>query len=165
MIETSRLILRCGFIDDVVDVMEFRNSEFVLKYNCMNIASESQVFIEISNSLVLYEKELNKVIGIVSIHQDDLRYGIKSMCLSYYLNEKYTCKGYMSEALQAIINQLFDMDCEVISARVFADNEASKALLKKLGFNHEGTLKYAVKGYGDVIHDDCLFSIVKEEKR
>ena len=165
MIETKRLILRPGIMDDVLDVLEFRNTDFVLKYNCMNKTDEQGVFQEISHSLVLYEKELKKVIGIISIHQDDLRYGIKSMCLSYYLGEKYSRQYYMSEALSIIIDELFSLGCVVVSARVFAGNKASIALLKKLNFVHEGTLKYAVKGYQGIIHDDCLFSKMKEELR
>ena len=163
MIETKRLVLRVGNMNDISDVMEFRNTDFVLKYNCMNIANEQEVFQEISNSFVLYEKELKKVIGILSIHQDDLRYGVKSMCLSYYMNEKYTRKYYMSEAIDKITSELFKLGCDVISARVFLENDASIGLLKKLGFNHEGTLKHAVKGYKGIIHDDCLFSKVKEK--
>lgn len=162
MIETKRLILRPGMINDIKDVMEFRNTDFVLKYNCMNLASEQEVFQEISKSFVLYEKKLKKVIGILSIHQDDLRYGVKSMCLSYYMNEKYTRKYYMSEAIDKVMDELFKLGCDVVSARVFIENDASKGLLKKLGFKHEGTLKHAVRGYKGIIHDDCLFSKVKE---
>ena len=53
MIETKRLVLRVGNMNDISDVMEFRNTNFVLKYNCMNIANEKEVFQEISNSFVL----------------------------------------------------------------------------------------------------------------
>ena len=130
----------------------------------MNQANEEQVFKEISQSLVLYEKELKKVIGIISIHRDDLRYGVKSMCLSYYLSETYTRQYYMSEALDRITNDLFTLGCDVVTARVFADNKASIGLLKKLGFSHEGTLKHAVKGYKGIIYDDCLFAKLKENK-
>ena len=165
MLETKRLFLRVGDLGDVSDVLEFRNSDFVLKYNCLNIADENSVLKEIMNSLVLYEKELNKVIGIVSIHEDDLRYGVKSMCISYYMNEIYTRKYYMFEALSILIDRLFECGCEVVSARVFAPNEASKHLLAKLGFSHEGTLKHAIKGYGNIIYDDCLFSKVRGEIR
>ena len=164
MIETKRLLLRPGNMNDVDDVLEFRNTDFVLKYNCLNIADKDDVLKEISNSLVLYEKELNKVIGIISIHQDDLRYGVKSMCISYYMNEIYTRKHYMYEALSVLVKQLFNVGCDVVSARVFAPNHASRGLLNKLGFHHEGTLKYAVKGYGNIIYDDCLFSKMKEDK-
>ena len=158
MIETKRLVIRKGEICDVKDVMEFRNTDFVLKYNCMNIVDEKQVFQEISNSLVLYEKSLKKVIGIISIENDYLRYGVKSQCLSYYMNECFCQKGYMSEALDKVVHVLFDLGCDIVSARVFVENEASTQLLKKLNFKHEGTLQYAVKGYDGMIHDDQLFS-------
>ena len=69
----------------------------------------------------------------------------------------------MYEALHTIIQELLKEN-DIISARVFVGNDASKKLLEKLGFTHEGTLRHAVKGYQDIIFDDQLFSITKENK-
>lgn len=165
MFETKRLIIRHGKSEDVQDVLSFRNSEFVLKYNAMTVSNEEMVLKEIESSLVLYEKHLQKVIGIISIEEDALRYGIKSRCLSYYMNESYTKQGYMYEALSTVILELFEIGCDIISARVFVGNDASKRLLEKLGFIHEGTLRHAVRGYKGIVYDDQLFSLKKENKQ
>jgi len=49
----------------------------------------------------------------------------------------------------------------LISARIFADHIASYKLLNRLGFKHEGPLRYAFKN--QKIHDDMLLSLLKTE--
>ncbi|MGN1343529.1 MAG: GNAT family N-acetyltransferase, partial [Traorella sp.] len=158
MLETTRLIIRKCSKEDVLNVLEFRNSEFVLKYNAMEKTNQENCIKEIMNDYALYEKENQKVIGIIEFFNDEIRYRIKSICISYYLNEKYAHQGYMYEALQAVIQDLFEQDYEVISARVFVPNIASTQLLYKLGFTREGIISHAVKGYQDIIYDDQLFT-------
>ena len=160
MLETNRLIIRKGCQEDVADVLEFRNSEFVLRYNAMEIADQESCTREIMNAYVLYEKEIKKVIGILECSPDELRYRIKSTCLSYYLSETYARQGYMQEALQKVIEDLFNQDYEVISARVFVPNVASTQLLLKLGFKREGILSHSVKGYRGRIFDDQIFTLL-----
>ena len=38
-----------------------------------------------------------------------MQYQVKSVCLSYYLGEAYTHKGYMSEAMIGMMNYLFNI--------------------------------------------------------
>ena len=54
-------------------------------------------------------KENNKVIGTIAFEENNLRYQVKSVCLSYYLGEAYTHKGYMSEAMIGMMNYLFNI--------------------------------------------------------
>ena len=87
-----------------------------------------------------------------------------SLCLSYYLAQAHAGKGYMTEALEAVLAYLFrERKPDVISARALSVNAASIGLLEKLGFVREGCLRRGVRGYGDVLHDDVLFSILKED--
>lgn len=163
MLETERLILRNGKQEDIHDFLRIRNSAFVLKYNAMEICDEEQLFKEISDNFVLERKIDHKIIGFIGIEKDMLRYGVTSACISYYLDEKEAKHGYMSEALKSMLSYLFEQDIEIVGARVFVGNDASVSLLKKLGFTHEGTLRHAVQGYGGIIYDDQLFSLLKEE--
>lgn len=161
--ETKRLIIRRGCISDVFDVMKFRNSAFVLKYNAMDIFNHNQLARELELSWVMELKDTHQVIGVLDASEDSLRYRVKSKSISYYMNEDFTQQGYMSEALIAFIRMLFQNGCELISARVLKGNVASERLLKKLHFVHEGTLRYAVKGFQDIIYNDSLFSITQTE--
>jgi len=165
--ETNRLILRGPCTADAQSIMEIRNSEFVLRYNAMCPYSlertAQQLERDRESMLVLERKEDGKVIGAVFVSADGLRYQVNACDLAYYLAEEESRKGYMSEALTALIDQLFADGAEVVSARSFRENTASRALLQKLGFAYEGCLRKAVRGYQEMVYDDCFYSITKEE--
>ncbi len=169
-LETQRLILRTVTLDDVDDMVEMQNDEVVLKYNCMkpmDIEEMRNFILTLQTDekhIVLHHKEEKKVIGFIDLSPDSLRYGVKSLTLSFYLNTNYTSKGYMSEALRNVINHAFQtLQLDVVSARAFLPNLTSNRLLIRLGFTHEGTLRQAIQGYRGVIYDDCLYSMTKDD--
>ena len=167
---TERLILRNAEINDVTTIHKLMNSEFIMKYNVMEQISIEEVEnvvmrnMKDRNTFYIVLPSTNEVIGVITLAKDSLRYGVNSLMLEYYLDEPYTRQGYMSEALNYLMNYAFDiLKVELISARAFKDNIASCTLLKKLGFTHEGTLRRCVKAHGGIIYDDMIFSITKEE--
>lgn len=169
-LETKRLILRNPIPADAQRYTDIHNSAFVLRYNAMQPTTTewmAQKFADkeyADNTLVLVEKESGSLIGAIFLEDDDLRYGVNSKGLSYFMDESYTRKGYMKEAMQAVIANLFEtekMDC--ISARVFAPNTASRVLLRSLGFRENGCLPYCVKGYSGEIFDDVIHTIFPED--
>ena len=167
-LETTRLLVREGRKEDIAGSMQFRNSEFVLQYNCMDMVNEEYCTKEILNpyTWVIELKENHEVIGVIDVHEDSVRYRIASKELSYYLNEVYAKKGYMKEALEVLISYLFtELQLECISARAFTANEASHHLLLSLGFHQDGVIPRCVKAYRDVIYDDGIYSLLKEEWR
>lgn len=166
MLESKRLILRRPKINDVNEILKIHNSDSVQRYNAMRIYRKDEMLKDIindrNNTYYLQMKESEKLIGAIFVNEDHLRYQVKAVCLSYYLDEHYQHQGFMFEALNTLLAELFKQDIEVISARVFVDNEASKKLLMKLGFVLEGCLRRAVKGYQGIIFDDLLFSLIKD---
>lgn len=168
--ETERLILRGAQPGDEKDLFEIRNDEFVLRYNCMKpitmdeLAEQIRKDMESEDIFCIVIKESGRVIGMIDVGQDTLRYGVKALGLSYYLGEAYTAKGYMTEALREIMRHVFeDREADILSIRAFKDNLASRKLAEKLGFVNEGCIRQAVKGYKDIIYDDMIYSILKEE--
>lgn len=166
-LETERLILRAPEVTDAADYLEFCNSEFVLRYNAMTLKTREKVEKYLTECrdaiLVLQHKESGKVIGEININEDSLRYGVDAKELSYMLREDYSRQGYMKEALQAVIDHLFTQEkVECVSARCFAPNAASLALLKSLGFHQDGYIPRCVKGYKDQIFDDTLHSLFRK---
>ncbi|MFQ6862455.1 MAG: GNAT family N-acetyltransferase [Beduini sp.] len=170
VIETPRLLIRLPQADDVKAILKICNSEHVLRYNAMNKVSTAELIKKFETphesywTFHLVCKESNEIIGAVFIEPDTLRYKVRSVSISYYLDEAKTQNGYMHEALNEVLNYIFTiLKMDIVTARVFSPNIASIRLLKKLGFLHEGTLRHAVCGYEDVIYDDLLFSLFKSE--
>lgn len=165
-LSTVRLNLRRPKAGDGAAYTEIHNSEFVLRYNAMMPTSPERMEAKFSdpeyleNALFLEEKETKQLIGAIFLEDDDLRYGVESKSLSYFIREDFARKGYMKEAMTAVIDYLFrEEHLECISVRVFAPNVASRALLKSLGFQENGIIPRCVKGYGGIVFDDVIHTL------
>ena len=169
---TARLNLRRPKAGDGADYAAIHNSEFVLRYNAMMPTTAERMEEMFSdpeyreNTFFLEEKTNGQLIGAIFTEDDDLRYGVASKGLSYFIREDFSRKGYMKEAMQAVIGYLFaEEKLECICARAFAPNIASRALLKSLGFQENGIIPRCVKGYGDVVFDDVIHTLFPENFR
>ena len=169
-LETKRLILRTPQPQDAKAYTAIHNSEFVLHFNAMAPTTEERMsgkFADpeyLADTVFLEEKESGKLIGAVFLEEDDLRYGVASRGISYFMDEAFSRRGYMKEALAAIFTDLFEKEeLECVSARAFAPNTASRALLLSLGFRENGVLPRCVKGYGGVIFDDVIHTLLRED--
>ena len=143
-LETPRLILRNLKGTDLQAYLQFRNSEFVLRYNAMARQSTEEAEEYIRNNLTndrhvaIARKDTDAFVGMIYVEQDSLRY-------------------------KALVQHLLSRDdVNSVTARVFADNPGSGKLLRRLGFLQEGRLHQAVLGYDGILHDDLLFSLRKE---
>ena len=165
MLKSERLILKKPELEDVDKILKIQNSEFVQRYNMMKIYDKDDMIKELveegKNTYYLQLIDAKEIIGAIFIGKDYFRHHVDSVCLSYYLDERYQRNGYMYESLKIVIDKLFEQGIEVISARVFEDNFASKKLLEKLGFELEGCLKKAVKDKHGIVHNDMLFALFK----
>lgn len=168
-LETKRLILRRPRPEDAPAYAAIHNSQFVLRYNAMAPTTAERMAIKFTdpeyadNTLFLEQKESGKLIGAIFLEEDDLRYGVVSKSLSYFVDEGFSRKGYMKEAMQVLLGELFQKEnLECVSARAFAPNIASRALLKSLGFTENGIIPRCVKGYGGVVFDDVIHTLFRE---
>ena len=169
-LETQRLILRKPEIADVNDYMEFVNTRFVNRYNAMSPVTREKAEYRFANaedsSIAIIKKETGRLIGMLYVGEDSLRYDVNSKEISYFLREEESKKGYMKEALSALISHLFETEnLTCITARSFAPNIASQRLLESLGFQKEGLLRCCVKGFEGTLFDDCLYSLFREDLR
>lgn len=168
-IETGRLLLRPPERTDAPIIREFLAQEHVRRYNCLGKLPSLEKLEELlcsepEHQFSIIRREDGQVLGHIGLEADGLRFRVKSLSLDYYLGEEYARRGYMSEALGGLLRRLFLREgLEAVSARAFAENAASIALLEKLGFTREGTLRRAVYTYQDQCFDDVLFSLLREE--
>lgn len=167
---TERLILRSPCVADAESYCTIHNSEFVLRYNAMLPTNQERMEKKFADeayckdTVFLEEKETGILIGAIFLEEDDLRYGVESRSLSYFIREDFSRKGYMKEALQSLITWVFETEnLQCVSARAFAPNAASRALLRSLGFQENGIIPKCVKGYADVVFDDVIHTLLKED--
>ena len=164
--ETDRLCIREATEEDADDLLAILTDEAVLKYNCYAPPTPESIREDIQRGDYKYcvaLKSSGHVIGVIGL-SNDLRHKVNSLCLSYELNQDYTGKGYMTEAMTAFLRYAFyTLNCDIIAARILGPNIRSIRLIERLGFVHEGTLRHAVCGYHDIIYDDRLYSLTREE--
>jgi len=165
-IETERLILREPSCDDAEALARSRSTEFVMRYNLYRPSTREQICRELEcyEHILLVSKEDNRLIGCISIRDDDFRYHVDSVLIQAWLTEENARQGYMSEALRAMLRELFCVrNHERVSAQIMSENIASIKLVESLGFIREGYLKRAVRCYDGRVLDVCLYSLDSEE--
>ena len=161
IIETSRLILRPFYISDTEDVFIYASDDQVTKYltwdTHKNISETEKVVREFyTDNPGIFAIELeseNKCIGCIDLRiyeeHDKASFG-------FVLNRDYWNKGYMTEALDAILSFGFKkLELNRIESTHYRGNEGSGAVMKKCGMSYEGTGIQEVKFkeiYQDVFH-------------
>ena len=102
-------------------------------------------------------------IGSIAVVGYDSRLG--QPVLGYCIGKKWWRQGYTSEALNRVIDFLFDEAGAVrIAARHDPRNPGSGAVMRKCGMTCEGTLRQADRN-NQGICDACIYSILAEERR
>ncbi|PKM94886.1 MAG: GNAT family N-acetyltransferase [Firmicutes bacterium HGW-Firmicutes-1] len=101
-----------------------------------------------------------KAVGSIGIFIKDDVY-CKSAELGYWLGEEFWGKGIMTEAIKEICNYAFaKYDIVRIFAEPFAENQGSRRVLEKAGFELEGISKKSVFKNGK-ISDSCIYAITR----
>lgn len=110
----------------------------------------------------LIEKQTETLIGWCGFHTWVQKHSRAEIGYNL-LDDSYKQKGYMSEALKAVIQYGFDvMKLNRVEALVADYNIPSVKLLKNNGFTHEGCLRqhYNVDGK---MEDSQMYSLLKHE--
>lgn len=169
-IETERLLLR-----------PFRESDVEAFFKCCqnpNIGNnagwkphgsleESQeilrsVFISQSGIWAIILKEDGRLIGSVGIIPDPKRENPQARMLGYWLDESHWGKGYMTEAVQSVLDYGFNtLQLSLITANCYPHNERSQQVLKHHGFIYEGTLHQAELTYDGHLYDHQCYYLTK----
>ena len=93
-------------------------------------------------------KDTKQLIGSVGIIPDPKRENPQVRMLGYWLDESYWGKGYMTEAVQGVLNYGFEeLRLSLITATCYPHNKRSQQVLKRNGFIYEGILHQAELTY------------------
>ena len=88
--------------------------------------------------LLLIRREDQALLGAITL--DNIRRGpSQSGTLGYWIGERFSRRGYMREAILAVVHHAFTMmDLSRIEAACLPENAASRGVLEKCGFKYEG---------------------------
>jgi ribosomal-protein-alanine N-acetyltransferase len=170
---TARLVLRQLGPNDANDIFHYANDPEVTQHTTWNAhrtAAESLTFIEQTIAayqrgenveLALELRESKKVIGtcgMVSISAEHCRGE-----LAFAMAKEHWGSGLMGEALTAMLTFGYGpLQLNRIWARVDPDNMNAMRVLKRAGWQFEGTLRQDVKVRGQ-FRDVKLYSLLKKE--
>ena len=167
IINTERLILRKFRKEDAVDMLEYGSDPEVLKYliwEGIKTIDEALVAIveyhwEKPSNYAIELKENNKCIGGIDLR---IKPAHEKASFGYVLNRFYWGKGYMTEALTAILHLAFDkLELNRVEGGHYVGNEGSGKVMEKSGMLLEGKSPRSEKIKG-VFQDLVHYGIIKE---
>jgi len=111
--------------------------------------------------LTFWIKENEKIIGSVGLFKIDKV--IRKGEVGYWISKENSGKGITKKSVQAILKYAFeDLNLNRVEARIATLNEASKYVVKSIGFQLEGVMRqdsFINKKY----HDMEVYGILKNE--
>ena len=123
-----------------------------------------ELFMPSRDAYAIREKATGKIIGNITIYDDDAREGVNSLEVGYALAEEEWGKGYMTEACGAVMDYAFKKyDLAIMAIRTSEVNRRSQRVIEKCGFTYEGTLRKAYHIYTGFDRDSRFYSITREE--
>ena len=103
----------------------------------------------------------NALIGTTTLY--NLDFGNRRAEMGYALSRDHWRRGYMREALQALLTYAFEvLDLRRIEADVDPRNTASIQTLERLGFQREGFLRERWEVNGE-IQDALFYGLIRRE--
>lgn len=138
-----------------------------LGFQTMRLAYDKKAFDRGSKiNLYIFQKSDEQNITLIGdISFSNIIRGVFQSCfVGYKMAEKYNGKGLMTEALAHSIKYVFDnYELHRIEANIMPHNDASQAVVKKLGFKQEGYSEKYLKINGKW-EDHLRFAILNERR-
>ena len=172
-LKTPRLTLRPFTPDDAQDMFtNWASDPEVTKFLTWPTHTTMEVSQWVCNDWVSHYVELDyyqwaivydgHAIGSIAVVEHDDRVG--KAHIGYALSRKMWHMGIMTEALQAVMDHLFDeVGYQRLEARHDPRNPHSGGVMKKCGMKYEGTLRRSdVNNQG--LCDACWYSILDDER-
>ena len=173
VITTSRVVLRWISEDDIDALYEVFSDPQVMRYwstpplghRDAAVAMQREIAEgNLRNTMLkwgLALRESNSVIGTTTLFNLNLDNGRAE--IGYAMGRAHWGKGYMHEALQALLTHAFEvMNLRRLEADVDPRNTASIRTLEKLGFQREGFLRERWHVNGE-IQDALFYGLLRSE--
>lgn len=112
---------------------------------------------------LIFNKETQEYIGTASLL--NIAWDIPKCEIGYWINTKFSGKGYMTEAIKELI--VFGMEqlgCKRIEIRCESTNLKSRSIPEKLGFKLEGILRNEdLSADGKRLTDTCVYGLTDRD--
>jgi ribosomal-protein-serine acetyltransferase len=110
--------------------------------------------------LLVFLKETGEFIASSGLHRID--WSIPKFEIGYWIDTRYSGKGYMTEAVQGIVGFAEkELKARRIEIRCDSRNLKSRAIPERLGFNLEGILKNEdLSADTNELRDTCIYAKV-----
>lgn len=169
VIETERLILRFMRVEDThdifvninhdQDVLEYFIDKYREKEGEMTLNKTINYCLENERYLFAIElKETHEVIGMI-LQCSTSNQIFNSSEVGYAIGKKHWNKGYVSEALKAMIDFLFSLGVHKVIASHLIGNNASKRVMEKNHMIFEGIKKEEIY-YHNKYHDVAYYYLI-----
>ena len=175
-LQTRRLLLRRAVPEDAVPMFEnWAKDPEVTKYLTWPPHGSAEISRMVIDSWIAsYEKEdtyqwmivlkdLGAPIGSISVVEQNGDIGKAE--IGYCIGKAWWHQGIMSEALQAVMDFLFDeVDMNRLEARHDPRNPHSGAVMKKCGMKYECTLRQSDRN-NQGICDASVYGLLREDRK
>lgn len=163
-IETRRLIIRPSVVTDLSDIHEMLSDQETMRFFVEGTYSKAQVEELLSHNETsirhysLQLKDAEKVIGKISFHPWFMP---STYEIGWIMNKEYTNKGYMTEAVKAVLDYGFDtLKLHRIVATCQPENIPSKRLCDRF-MRLEGTHLKCIHVKDDIWWDELFYAKLK----
>ena len=175
VLETERLVLRKVKMDDANDMYAYSCDPLVAKHvlwDAHTSVNDTKAYLRYMirkyrmgepSSWGIEEKATGKIIGTIGFMW--IQPENNAAEVGYSLSRKEWNKGYMTEALNALLRYGFaEMKLNRIEAMHETSNPASGAVMRKCGMKLEGTMRSKLINKGKYVDVD-LYAILRREFR
>ncbi|MEI4487665.1 GNAT family protein [Frigidibacter sp. MR17.14] len=114
--------------------------------------------------MFLIARDTGTLVGAITL--DNIRRGpAQSGTLGYWVGEPHARKGYMREAIRAVVHHAFmRLDLSRIEAACLPENAASRGVLERAGFKYEGVAQSYLQINGRW-RNHVLYSNLRSDRR
>lgn len=115
-------------------------------------------------ALFMLRRDDGRLVGAITL--DSIRRGpSQSAQVGYWVGQEFARKGYMSEALAAVVDHGFGaLDLSRIEAACLPENLASRGLLERAGFGYEGVARAYLQINGRW-RDHVVYASLRADRR
>ena len=178
-IESERLLMRAYKPEDgpLYYAASVRNREHLSEFESdnvlMQLKNEDHAEVIINNLkaawvagdhffIGIFEKATDEWVGQVYVEPTNRE--LPEFAIGYVADTKYEGKGYITEAIKAVLAVLFeDSGAHRVKADCNENNVRSWRLLERCGFTREGHLRENKKNADGSFHGDYLYGLLRRE--